>query len=102
VTLTSGGITLATKSGVTLELTTGGKVKINAPGGVQVIGGELSLSGTGILLGGAAAAMSPILEELFVPLFNAHTHVSPVGPTSPPVPPLVPKTTSSKSVKVAP
>ena len=51
---------------MTLELTAGGKVKVNATGGVQVIGGEISLSGTGILLGGEKAALSPLLEEIFL------------------------------------
>jgi hypothetical protein len=102
VTLTADGITLATQSGVTLELTAGGKVKLNAPGGVQLLGGQISLSGTGILLGGEKAALTPMLEELFLPLFNTHVHVSPVGPTSPPSLPAVPGTTGSKSVKAAP
>jgi len=101
VSLKADGITVATQSGVTLELTTAGKVKVNAPGGVQVIGGEISLSGTGILLGGEKAVFSPLLEELFLGLYNAHTHQSPVGPTSPPLLPVPPKTASSGSVKVA-
>jgi phage gp45-like len=104
VTLTGDGITLATREGVTLELTAAGKVKVNAAKGVQVIGGEISLSGSSILLGGAQALFTPLVMEKFLPLFMAHTHVTPVGPSGPPVPPIppVPEAVGSKSVKVAP
>ena len=104
MSMTSHGILLATKDGAMIELK-GNKINITASGGVQVLGGNVSISGTGILLGGQTAQFSPMVAEKFLTLFSTHIHPSAMGPTGPPTPPIPPgppgaQATASTSVKV--
>jgi hypothetical protein len=54
-----------------------------------------------IKIGADVAAMSIVLAELLVPLFNTHFHIAPLGPTSPPTIPIVPAAISSTVAKIS-
>ena len=97
VTFTGDGLLLACQDGTTLELT-GGKLKVNAAGGIQLVGDQVSVAAGSILLGGANATGHVMVADKFIPQFMAHTHVTAVGPTGPPLPPVVPPSAPFTSV----
>jgi len=80
--------------GRTVAVTGNGvKITLDDSGTVTVQGTNVTVEAGTINLGASAAALSPVLGELFLPIFNAHTHplpVPPVAATLPPVPPLTP------------
>jgi uncharacterized protein involved in type VI secretion and phage assembly len=59
---------------------------------VKVSASSVAVDSTNVTLGASIGAMSLVLGEPFMALFNAHTHITtiPTLPTSPPVPPLTP------------
>lgn len=91
--LDDAGATVAvTGNGVKITLDDSGTVTVQGTN-VTVQGSTVSVEAGQINLGASAAALSPVLGELLLPIFNAHVHplpVPPVGATLPPVPPLTP------------
>lgn len=83
-------VTIKTKTGQTI---------IVEPGKITLEATSIVMSGTDIKLGGAAAAQSLVLGELFLTAFNTHTHICnlPTLPSGPPVPPLTPAVLSKIS-----
>ncbi len=88
VTMTQNGILIVNQEGAFVELK-GGTARIVAADGIQITGQKIVLDGSSIALGGTATD-SPILLNMFTPMYNAHVHASAIGPTGPPVPPLTP------------
>ena len=91
-------ITLDDSGTVTVE---GANVAVKGTGAVTVNAPDVTVAGTAgvtvespkVNLGSSVAALSPVLGEELMLIFNTHTHVAtPVvgGPTTPPVPPLTP------------
>jgi uncharacterized protein involved in type VI secretion and phage assembly len=82
-----GEFTLTSKNGVLVK-TSGNQIDIMA-GGDTVIssGGKVTINAGSVDIG-AQAVESVIKGNTFQALFNAHTHVTPVGPSGPPLPPL--------------
>lgn len=70
-----------------VDVVAGASVKVNAPQ-VDIIAGAVSL--------GQGASFKAVLGELFLTLFNTHTHPSPSGPTGPPAVPATPALLSDK------
>ncbi len=99
ITLSEDGVLVSNSEGAFIELK-GTKAKLVAEGGVQVSGKSITLDGGSIALGGNAA-LSVMVTEKFIALFNAHTHLTAMGPSGPPVPPLEPVSISSVGVKIA-
>ena len=56
------------------------------PGLAIIEAAAVTLTSSDIRLGGSAAAQAMILGNIFQGLYNAHTHVTPVGPSGPPIP----------------
>ena len=67
----------------------GVKITLEDTGTVTLQGAKVTVDAPQIALG-SAASQSLILGELFLGLYNGHTHASAVGPTAPPLPPLTP------------
>ena len=95
------GIVITAKDGTTIEVGDG-KIKLRGTGDLQILGNNISITGSGIALGGQAATMTPLLLEQFLSIWASHTHPSAMGPTGPPIPPVIPPTAGSSSVKMAP
>ena len=101
ITMNDNGVLLANKgSKVTLEMKDG-KLTILAPDGVDVMGGKVAIHTSTISLGGQAAIEPVLLGNIFMSLYNAHTHPTAMGPSGPPLPPLTP-VALSQGVKVTP
>lgn len=102
IAMTTNGVLLANKDGTTAEMKEG-KVKISASDTVQLMAKDVVVNSSTVSLG--QQAMHPaVLGDLFLAMFDAHTHATAVGPTSPPIPPLSvlpPGTVLSRGVKVA-
>jgi phage baseplate assembly protein V len=100
--ITAGGheLILDDASGTVAITGNGVKITLEDTGSVTVQGTSVTVQGTSvtveagqIALGSAAAALSPILGEEFMAIFNTHIHtlVPPLSiPTLPPVPPVTP------------
>ena len=103
VSMSDKGIVITAKDGTTIEVGDG-KIKLRGTGDVQILGNNISITGSGIALGGPSAAMTPMLVEKFLSIWAGHTHPSAMGPTGPPIPapPLTPQTGGSSAVKMAP
>jgi uncharacterized protein involved in type VI secretion and phage assembly len=91
----SGGQTVVMDDAAkTITMTTNGKtVTVNGTSGeIKFSGMTIVCDGQSVKLGGAAAAQSLILGELFMVLFNAHVHpcTAPGAPSLPPVTPMTP------------
>ncbi len=104
---TAGGheLILDDASGTVAVTGNGVKVTLEDTGTVTVQGTKVTVEAEQIALGSAAAALSPILGEEFLAIFNTHTHAlpfPPVGVTVPStaLPPLTPAA-FSQIVKVA-
>jgi phage baseplate assembly protein V len=118
-------VTLKSNSGHTLELDDNGQtVTLETAGGQSMVldaaGGRVTVTGATIVLdgssvqvggttasvkvGGASASMTPLLAEMFLPLFASHTHMLGYVPTTPPVPtpPITPQLSGSSTVKLTP
>lgn len=101
---TKNTVTLTTSGGQSLLLdVTAGKVTVT--GATIVLDGssvQVGGSSASVKVGGLAAALTPMLAEMFLPLFASHVHTVGVVPTSPPVPapPLTPQLTGSSTVKL--
>lgn len=63
----------------------------------EVIASEITLKASQITLG-RFRRYSALLSELFLIMYNTHTHSTPLGPTSPPQPIAVPAAVLSKTV----
>jgi Type VI secretion system/phage-baseplate injector OB domain len=101
ITLASAGITLAHQGGTTLEVADG-KVKINAPDGIQLLGSKLTVSAGSIALGGAQAQFPVVIANPQWEAYAMHVHPTAMGPSGPPVPPYVSAVAASKAVKAMP
>lgn len=100
VTLTDNGVLIANKeSKVTLEMK-GDKLTILSQA-VDIVASKINLHEGTISLGGSTAIEPVLLGQMFMTMFNAHTHATAVGPSGPPVPPLTP-VVLSQTVKVKP
>ncbi len=101
VTMTSDGVTIANKSGTTIELKDNG-VRVLAAGTVQISGKSLALQGSAVNIG-SSPTDGVIMPSLFAAIFDAHTHATALGPSGPPLPPLTPtvKAVCSQTVKVS-
>jgi uncharacterized protein involved in type VI secretion and phage assembly len=118
-------VLVKTSGGHQLELDdSGGKVTVKTSGGQSLVldgnSGQVTVTGATIVLdastvqvggsgasvkvGGPSAAMTPLLAEMFLPLFAAHTHQLGPVPTTPPVQAaaFTPTATGSSMVKLAP
>jgi uncharacterized protein involved in type VI secretion and phage assembly len=98
----SGGQTVVMDdSAKTITLQTNGRtVTIDGNSGtITLTGTTVVLNAQNIALGGAAASHQLLLGDIFLPLFNAHTHnCTALGaPTGPPIPPLLPTVLSTVS-----
>jgi phage baseplate assembly protein V len=104
-------ITLQSSSGQTLTVddsarsitvqTNGGTITLQTGVATITIDGQgnVTLSGTNVALGGAAAAHPLVWGDVLVPWVSTHFHPTAVGPTGPPVVPLPPAVSStSKTV----
>lgn len=117
-------VKLTTAGGHEVELDdAGGKVTVKTAGGQSMVldgnSGQVTVTGATVVLdasnvtvggavanvkvGGTAAALTPVLAELFLPLFNTHTHQLGIIPTTPPVqaPGFTPVTVGSATVKLS-
>jgi uncharacterized protein involved in type VI secretion and phage assembly len=100
-------------SKVTVKTASGQSMVLDGNSGqVTVTGATVVLDASNVTVGGAvanvkvggtAAALTPVLAELFLPLFNTHTHQLGLAPTTPPVqaPAFTPVTVGSATVKVS-
>ena len=92
----------------------GAKITVKAAGGQSMVldgnSGQVTVTGATVVLdapsvrvGGTAAALTPILAEMFLPLFNTHTHQLGLAPTTPPVQAaaFTPPTVGSATVKLS-
>jgi len=96
---TSGGHSIALEDGgskVTIQ-TSGGQSLTLTPGTVTLKAQNIVLDAASVALGGAGAAMHPVLAEKLLAAFNTHTHncTAPGSPSGPPVPPLTPAINST-------
>jgi phage baseplate assembly protein V len=97
---------------VTVKTAAGQSVVLDgASGSVTVTGATITLDAASVQvggaaatvkIGGAAAVLTPMIAEMFLPLFAAHTHMVGLVPTTPPVPapPITPQVAGSSTVKV--
>jgi len=90
---TSGGQTVVIDdSAKTITLNTNGKsVTVDgSSGNITLSGTSIVLQGTSVKLGGSGASQSVIWGDLFMQLFNMHTHncTAPGTPSGPPIPPM--------------
>jgi uncharacterized protein involved in type VI secretion and phage assembly len=114
---TSGGHELELDDGantVTVKTSGGQSMVLDANGGrVTVTGATVVLDASSVQVGGAsasvkvggtAAALTPLLAEMFLPLFASHFHMVGMVPTTPPVPtpPITPQMAGSSTVKLTP
>jgi len=97
ITMSSDGVLIVNKNGVTLEMKDDG-VRILAAGTIQLSGKAIVVQGQTVGIG--ESAMEPtILGQTFLAMYNSHTHVTALGPSGPPLPPLLP-TALTQVVKV--
>ena len=85
---TAGGreLILDDVSGTVAVTGNGVKITLEDTGTVTVQGAKVTVEAEQIALGSAAAALSPILGEEFLAIFNTHTHALPVPPVGATVP----------------
>jgi phage baseplate assembly protein V len=100
-------VSVKTSGGHEVELDDGsGKITVKTSGGASVVldgaGGQVTVSAATVVLdatsvkaGGAGASLTPMLAEMFLPLFASHTHLLGLAPTTPPM-------TGSSTVKLMP
>ncbi len=95
-----GTITISTPSGQTVVLDDS-SVSISANATITLQASSVVADAMDIKLGGNGASQMALLGTMFLQLFNAHTHASPLFgiPTSPPIIPL-PPTVLSLTTKV--
>jgi len=105
---TTGGhqLVLDDAAGTITVKTSGGQSMVldGHSGTVTITGATIVLEGSTVKVGGQAAAMTPMLAEMFLPLFSAHIHMLGQIPTTPPVPapPITPPLTGSATIKLTP
>jgi phage baseplate assembly protein V len=79
--------------GQSVKITTSGgqSITLESSGAVTISALSVTIDATSINLGQAAAS-SLVLGEMFMAIFNAHTHVctAPLSPSGPPLPPMTP------------
>jgi phage baseplate assembly protein V len=86
------GTVAITGNGVKITLDDTGSITVQGTN-ITVEGSTVTVEAEHIALGSTAAALSPVLGEEFMAIFNTHVHtlVPPLSiPTLPPVPPLTP------------
>jgi uncharacterized protein involved in type VI secretion and phage assembly len=89
-------------SGNQIKLTTaGGDVIEMGTGTIKVSSKQVTIEANSIQLGGSSATHPVIQGDIFMTLFNTHTHTCAVGPTSPPVPPIIPTAVLSMTTKTS-
>jgi len=78
---------------ITIKTSGGQRIEMNAAAGsITIEGASVTLDSQSISLGGVAAIEPLVLGNLFMAMFNAHTHITtlPTLPTGPPVPLMTP------------
>ena len=81
ITTAGGHELILDDAGGTVAVTGNGvKITLDDSGTVTVQGTTVTVEAGQINLGASAAALSPVLGELFMPIFNAHAHALPVPP----------------------
>lgn len=88
IAMSADGVVISNTEGAFVELK-GKKAKVVAEEGLQVSAKSITVDGGSIALG-ANATDPVILGNLFMALYNAHTHPTAMGPSGPPLPPLTP------------
>jgi hypothetical protein len=84
ITMTSDGITIANKSGTTIEIKDDG-VRVLATGTVQISAKSLALQGSAVNIG-PQPIDGVIMPSLFGKMYDGHTHATALGPSGPPIP----------------